>query len=179
MPRKISSRWAPISSFQQDKALEDELNKRYKSVKLATQWPTWINNFVKTRTKAMQDLLLDLFEELENDWEDAKTYAELQDGAGKASKAELEARIKKLKTHIKTTVKIQPFAIAMGTSSRPGTPDIEDPASDSETGGTSDSDTPIDTPSKPPTKPKPVQAPLPPMVIPIRPKPSPGPLGSS
>lgn len=145
----------------------------YKSVKLATQWPTWINTFVKTRTKAMQDLLQDLFEELENDWEDAKTYAEFQDGPAKASKTELEARIQKLKTHVKTTVKVQPFTIAMGTPSRPGTPEIEDPASDSETGGTSDSDTQIDTPSKPPKPVQPGQPPIQPINLPSRPKPTP------
>ena len=157
-----------------DDKLKDAQDEKYRSVKLATQWPTWINNFVKTRTTAMSNLLLELFNVLETDWEDAKTYAELQVAPGKAWKDDFEVRMKKLKAQINTTVKVQPYAIAMGTASRPGTPNIEDPASEAEGGGSSDSDTPIDTPSRPPPNFQPGQ-PIQPINLPSRPKPIPKP----
>jgi hypothetical protein len=158
-----------------DDKLKDPPNGKHKSVKLAAKWPTWINNFVKTRTTAMSNLLLELFWELEKDWENAKTYAELQVAPGKAWKDDFEVRMKKLRAQINTTVKVQPYAIAMGTASRPGTPNMEDPAPEAEGGGSSDSDTPIDTPSKPPKNIQPGQ-PIQPINLPSRPKPIPKPI---
>jgi hypothetical protein len=102
-----------------DDKLKDPPNGKHKSVKLAAKWPTWINNFVKTRTTAMSNLLLELFWELEKDWENAKTYAELQVAPGKAWKDDFEVRMKKLQAQIKTTVNVQPYAIAPETASRP------------------------------------------------------------
>jgi hypothetical protein len=159
--------WAKVKN---DDKLKDPPNGKYKSVKLAIQWPTWINNFVKTRTTAMSNLLLELFWELEKDWEDAKTYAELQVAPGKAWKDNFEVRMKKLRAQIKTTVKVQPYVIAPGTASRPGTPDMGESGSEAEGGGSSDSDTPINTPSKPPKNIQPGQ-PIQPINLPSRPKP--------
>ena len=154
--------------------LKDPPNGKYKSVKLAAKWPTWINKFVKTRTTAMSNLLLELFWELENDWENAKTYAELQVAPGDKWKAEFEVRMTKLKAQINTTVKVQPYAIGPESDSRPGTPDMEDSGSEGAGGGSSDSDTPIDTPSKPPKNIQPGQ-PVQPINLPSRPKPVPKP----
>jgi hypothetical protein len=58
---------------EEDQELKDADDGKYKSVKLASRWSTWINNFVQIRVEAMQDLLVELTYDLEKDWEDAKT----------------------------------------------------------------------------------------------------------
>ncbi|KAF1922934.1 uncharacterized protein M421DRAFT_10163 [Didymella exigua CBS 183.55] len=148
-----------------DPTLKDALGEKYKSVKLATRWSTWINNFVTERTRAMQYLLIELFHVLDTDWEDAKTYVELQSGKGKTFKDDFEIRMKALRTNVKKAVKVQAYVI--GSISSPNTPDVSDSEPIPEDDGNSDSDAPPETP----TRPRPAPGQGQPINLPHRPAP--------
>jgi hypothetical protein len=110
---------------EEDQELKDADDGKYKSVKLASRWSTWINNFVQIRVEAMQDLLVELTYDLEKDWEDAKTYAELLAPAKKPFVTDFDKRLKALKTHNTVRVNLQSYLI--GSISRPGTPVLSNP----------------------------------------------------
>src|SRR5690242_18956443 len=104
----------------------------------------------------MQNLLIELFYGLDTDWEDVRTYTELQREKGKIIKENFDARMKALRANVKKAVNVQAFVI--GSASQPNTPDVSDSEPDSESDG-----------HESPTKPRPGKGESNP--LPLRPAP--------
>ncbi|KAF2692073.1 hypothetical protein K458DRAFT_398419 [Lentithecium fluviatile CBS 122367] len=105
--RKTDDYWFKWSelNLKPDESLRDAKNQRYASTGLSNKWVRWLNDFVKERLDKMESLLVVLHSTLEDEWDEAKEYAELaKKPAGPTIKKEIQDRLNVLKKHVNKKV---------------------------------------------------------------------------
>ncbi|KAJ4320874.1 hypothetical protein N0V94_003173 [Neodidymelliopsis sp. IMI 364377] len=70
-------KWS-ILHKKEDATLKDVATEKYKSIELVEKWVPWINNFIVMRVQKVENLLGTLYANLNDDWNEASMYTDLE-----------------------------------------------------------------------------------------------------
>lgn len=158
-------KWAKANNKAQPEDLKDPKDGKHVSLGLSKMWVSWINKFIDERIAKMEGLLESLWVEIENDWNIARDYSDLD----LMNKTRLQRRMNALEPNIDKKVRRDGLKITTASGRTSPVSDLgSDSPSDLGDDDPSDPDAPDDTPSKPPKT-----VPGPSRTIPIRLRPSP------